>query len=140
MFLDNSEIPREYFLSIKDEELISGGMVTRTDTKLTLLKKAVSLMNIFTGFSEILNKNALLYALLNDTKKSHPNYRVDVTRLHNNLKHVFIYYETPPYKMSYIQNCIKKNQPLTKFEAGDYKDNTMEEILGTRDFESEVLL
>ena len=54
MFLDNSEIPREYFLSIKDEELISGGMVTRTDTKLTLLKKAVSLMNIFTGFSEIL--------------------------------------------------------------------------------------
>ena len=134
-FLNNkSGIDKDYFLAVKDEEVISGGMVTAP------YRNSIILLNTFAIYPKEFNLNALLYGIINDTKVSYPQYKLDISAHQNEFNHIFLYNSIPPYKMKSMEHGIKKNQPLTVFMNDDNEHTTLDNIFGTNDFESRVIL
>ncbi len=70
-FLNKSGLDKEYFLAIKNEELISGGLVTIPH------KGLIYLLSSFSIYPKTFNTCALLRGLVSDTKTSHQGFTID---------------------------------------------------------------
>lgn len=130
-FLSKYGGDKEYFISIKDEEVISGGMTT-----LPFLK-TVNLIDIFTANNENPSKKALLLGLIEDSKNSYKGYNLDLKYFKFDIKQKDR--EVLARQISYLKNKIKKQNPEIEFTFDKQNNVSLDDVLGTRDFETEVI-
>ena len=130
-FLSKYGGDKEYFISIKDEEVISGGMTT-----LPFLK-TVNLVDIFTANNENPSKKALFLGFIEDSKNSYKRYNLDLKHFKFDIKQKER--EVLPRQIDYIKKKIKKQNPEIKFTFDKQNNVSLDDVLGTRDFETEVI-
>ena len=130
-FLGKFAVDKEYFLAIKNEETIAGGMITMP------FDKSVWTISSFSTYPKDFNISALFYSLITDSQNSHKGYDIDIKNHRND----FSYFKEriTPSQMTYVKKVIKDKQPLTTFIKEKYEKTDLDDVLNTKDFETEVV-
>ena len=129
-FLNNTSVDKDYFLSIKNNEIITGGMISLP------FNKKVLLQYIFSRQPKDINTNTLFYGLITDTQDNYKGYSIATFDWLKNYK--IKNAELLPADMNITKTNIKNKNPETTYNLRNDEIYDLDDILGTKDFETEI--